>query len=421
MSRPVEIGLDSIRLRLAKPGPAADGAQPRSLALLRQSLGRPLKVVVVRLDGIGDWILSLPLIDALTRSPDVQGVSIVAPSSHESLLHRSSDVGFIAYDAGTILDPPRAPLRVLGKLRAVSWLTQKAALERGRAHAGEFDLAILPRWDSDIGLNARAWAVGAGAPIAAHDPACLPHVARKERAERALIAFPTQDQGSANHEVEHLQILMKDLGVDPVVPQGYGLDFFGVRGVRDEAGDQGKYVVLHTSSNEPKREWPVPAWRAVISALMNQTDRRVVLVGAPSEVPRHAEIMAGLGDGVSSVAQTSPLGALPRLLAGAYSLIGNDSGPAHVAASLNVPVVVVSPHPADGDPAHRNSPARFGPWSPFAEVVRPVTALPPCRDSCVALRPHCITQVTRGQVLEAHEKAVARAYGTGTAGGLIGC
>ena len=386
-----------------------DSDTPRTIPKLRSVLGKPLDVVIVRFDGIGDWTLTLPLVEALVDSVDVGSVSVVAPPSHRALLERLDAVRYVAYEGGTTMQPRPSRIRGFGKLRAVSFLAQRTALNCGRAHSGSFDLAIVPRWDSDIGFNARAWALGVAAPMVGHDPACIPNVTAKEREESSILAMPVRDEGTSKHEIGHLVALMANLGLDTSIRSDYGSRFFGLSSRREVVNQESPYVALHPSASSAKREWPVSEWRAIVAALLGEGNRRITLIGSPSDAVRHEKIMDGFGPRISSSAGVTPLGELPALLASAESFIGNDSGPAHIAASVGVPVVVVSPHPADGNPSHANSPVRFAPWGKCVEVVQPRTALWPCRDACESSKPHCITQVTADQVLAAHSRVIARA------------
>lgn len=391
---------DTVLGVLRYPLPASAAAHPAAeaadLAALAAEKGRPLSVAVARFDGIGDWVLTLPLVSALAASPAVADLAVVAPAPWRGLLDRGVAGRFVPYGLGTILAPP-PPGGVLGKVRAVAWPTGRAARAAGARDAGGVDVVVLPRWDTDLGSNARAWAAGTGAVLLGFDPAAVPGTTRRERRERRLLTAPVADAAPATHEIEHLRLLMDALGLGTDVRPGYGAEYFGVPRVADA---EQPYVVVHALSNEPKRQWPPQRWREVAAALTRDHDVDVVLIGSAAERDRLGTIAEGLGPRVR-VQAGQPLAELPALLAAADSFVGNDSGPMHVAASLGVPVVAVSPHPEDGDPAHRNSPVRFGPWGVRTQVLRPATGLDRCRAGCVARTPHCITAVSVDQVLAA--------------------
>jgi len=101
------------------------------------------------------------------------------------------------------------------------------------------------------------------------------------------------------------------------------------------------------------------------------------------------------------------LGASAALLKRCRLYIGHDTGAMHIAAAVGVPVVEISCHPKTGSPYSWNAPERFGPWGVPCRVLRPERPLPPCREECDAREPHCITQITAEEVLEAAESLLA--------------
>jgi hypothetical protein len=83
-------------------------------------------------------------------------------------------------------------------------------------------------------------------------------------------------------------------------------------------------------------------------------------------------------------------------------LCRNDTGPMHLAAASEVPVIEISCHPLSGGTEHPNSPDRFGPYATRNRVLRPVRPLPPCVDGCTLLNEsHCIAQVLPSEVIDA--------------------
>lgn len=368
------------------------------LAGLAAAAGRPLRVAVARFDGIGDWILCLPLVTALTRSEHVGSVRLVGPPGHASMLDTPLVDGYERYTRGTILHPP-APGGVIGKIRAVTWDTGRRAFADGEA-SGPYDLVVLPRWDTDLGQNARAWAAGTGAPVVGFDPTVVPTATPRERRERSLLSAPVVDADESRHEIRRAQELMHALGLDDAVAPGYGREFFGVEREEQPGPDGRPVVVLHTSSVELKRRWPGESWSELIDLILTHTEFSVALSGAPGERDDLEVLRRGREDRVQNLAG-APLSELPRTMAHAHAFIGNDSGPMHVASAVDIPVVGISPHPLGGDPAHRNAPERFGPWATSARLLRPAQALSPCSGSCSALTPHCITQITPHEVFAA--------------------
>lgn len=93
--------------------------------------------------------------------------------------------------------------------------------------------------------------------------------------------------------------------------------------------------------NTDDKAWPLPRWAqlcAKIHARLPQA--RLLLLGARTEVPRLEEIRALSGLAAVAVASL-PLRATFALCSVAHSMISVDTGPAHAAAALGVPLVVL--------------------------------------------------------------------------------
>jgi hypothetical protein len=68
---------------------------------------------------------------------------------------------------------------------------------------------------------------------------------------------------------------------------------------------------------------------------------------------------------------------------------------------LGKPVIEINCHPQNGDPAHFQSPERFGAITEPSMPLSPRTALSPCSSTCFPAEPHCIRQISLEEVLEA--------------------
>ncbi|MDF2976878.1 MAG: glycosyltransferase family 9 protein [Actinomycetospora sp.] len=115
---------------------------------------------------------------------------------------------------------------------------------------------------------------------------------------------------------------------------------------RDEAaavlaaqGVDGPYVVLHPGASVPARAWS-PHRAAEGAAALAAAGHRVVVTGAPGERALTAEVAGAVPDGrgVDLGGRTS-FGALAAVLAGAGVVVVGNTGPAHLAAAVGVPVV----------------------------------------------------------------------------------
>src|SRR5262249_299644 len=96
-------------------------------------------------------------------------------------------------------------------------------------------------------------------------------------------------------------------------------------------------AVIHAVAATPEKAWPAAAFLAVAAAL-RESGLDPVFIGATSDD------LSAFRD--YSIQQGS-LEGLKNLLASASLFIGNDSGPAHMAAAFGLPVIVIF---SDSDP-----------------------------------------------------------------------
>src|ERR1700678_4250439 len=128
------------------------------------------------------------------------------------------------------------------------------------------------------------------------------------------------------HTAEHLASAMFYLGV----PQS---EMPRARLFADPHWRTCPYAVLHPFSSEPDKTWPRKNFLAVAKHL--DTDLGIEPLfgaGAEDDLSAFAE---------HTCLQGAPLEEVKSLVAGAALFIGNDSGPAHIAAAFGRPVVVL--------------------------------------------------------------------------------
>lgn len=147
------------------------------------------------------------------------------------------------------------------------------------------------------------------------------------------------------HTAEHLASAMFYLGV-PVgeIPRA---NLFTNR----PTADAGAYAVIHPFGATPEKTWPAARFLEVAESL-DGSGLTPVFIGGPGDdlsTFRQFRCLAG-----------APLAEIKQLLAGASLFLGNDSGPAHMAAAFGVPVVVIF-GPSDS--------AIWAPWRTASEVI----------------------------------------------------
>jgi ADP-heptose:LPS heptosyltransferase len=111
-------------------------------------------------------------------------------------------------------------------------------------------------------------------------------------------------------------------------------------------------AVVHPFASSLEKTWPAGHFAAVAEHL-KQSGFEPVFIG--SRTDDFAPFAA------YSTLRGASLSEIKSLLAGASLFIGNDSGPAHMAAAFGLPMVVIF---------SASNPAIWGPWKTTAEVVQ---------------------------------------------------
>lgn len=110
-----------------------------------------------------------------------------------------------------------------------------------------------------------------------------------------------------------------------------------------QAGNKRTHKRGRVATRQHNKHWPAERWAALAHAvLQNLPDAQVLLCGSPAEHGVIEEIRQHARDArVANIADALPIPRLMALLERAHSLVSVDSGPAHLAAALGCPLVVL--------------------------------------------------------------------------------
>jgi ADP-heptose:LPS heptosyltransferase len=111
------------------------------------------------------------------------------------------------------------------------------------------------------------------------------------------------------------------------------------------------YVVLHPFASAPPKAWPLERFVEVAERLQSAGLEPMILAGPADDASAFARFQ---------VFRNAPLADVKNLMSGASLFIGNDSGPAHIAAAFGVPVVVLF---------GPSNPVTWAPWRTEARVL----------------------------------------------------
>jgi ADP-heptose:LPS heptosyltransferase len=288
------------------------------VACVLDELPRAGRVAVLRLRSLGDCVLTTPALEILKRHrPDLR-VAVAVEDRFRAVFEDNPDVDEILAPA----------------LRAVRQFRPQLCLNlHGGTRSAWLTAASGARWRAGFGHFRNAWAYNVRIP----------------RAQEILGVERTV------HTAEHLASTMFWLGA-PMgeVPRAKMLAGGQGRGAGRSltvAAPSRVYAVIHATAAAALKTWRSNGFVAVAEHL-RCSGIEPVFIGAASDDLSAFERFR--------VVQGAPLGEVKRLLASASLFVGNDSGPAHMAAAFGLPVVVIFGN---------SNPAIWGPWRTAAEVV----------------------------------------------------
>ena len=327
-----------------------------TISHLPLDVGRPLRVLIVRVGAMGDVLHAMPAVAALReRHPEwfigwaVEPRWLPLLQATSSLSERSAAMPLIdrAYLAAT-RDWKRRPLSP-GTLREISSLRRELRGER-------FDLCVDMQGSirsAVIGRMAGVGLVGLAAPREA--PARWLYGQRVEVKAAHVIEQGCELLGAAVGEV--LQPARVALPVDEVAERS--VDALLARAVPGEE----RFVLLAPTAGWGAKEWPAERYGAVAAELGRVGYRVLVNATSMEDISARAVVEASGGSAVTMPCSMAEMIALVRR---ASLVIAGDTGPLHLAAALGRPVVGLY---GPTDPA-RNGPYGTGSYWTRSRVLR---------------------------------------------------
>jgi ADP-heptose:LPS heptosyltransferase len=216
------------------------------------------------------------------------------------------------------------------------------------------------------------------------------------RVDRGTVRLRNKMNGGHPHEViTNLQIIAPVLKEVPEKPelklyfsetQLEKADLFIVKNHLQ------KYAVFHCGARRVLRQWKLNNFASLAEYLKKQKGMDIVFTGDRQDIKDIEEVRASLSFPSYSIAGIFSLSEYAALVSKAALFVGNESGPLHIAAAAQIPVVgLFGP----------GVPVTFYPWGEKAAYVHHVLDCNPC-DQIHCVRPDytCMDMITIAEVVE---------------------
>jgi lipopolysaccharide heptosyltransferase II len=341
------------------------------------------RVLAVRLDNLGDVLMTTPALAAIRHSAPGAQLTLLTSSAGARVAACVPDIDevitfdapWVRHDKSDDADIGRAELELIDAIR------------------GRFDAAVIFTVCTQSALPAALLCRLAGIPLRlAHSRenpyGLLSHWARETDTLGDDMRHEVQRQlalvGSVGYQIaddrlrlritpqqhRHARALLREVGVPATRP----------------------YFVVHAGASAASRRWPAARFGCAADAIAADSGCLPVFTGEAGEQPLIDEARRCMSQPSITLAGRADVATLAALIGDAHLLLSNNTGPAHIAAAVGTPVTVLY---ALTNPQHT-------PWRVAARVLSHDV---PCRNCLKSVCPQghhdCLMKVQPDDVVRA--------------------
>jgi len=347
----------------------------------RRSNTAPQRVLVLRLERIGDLLMTFEALALLRASLPSATIDLVVGSWNEPLAR--------TMEVADRVDPLDAPWLARDN-PGTTWTRLLAHAWGWRARRYDLVINLEPDIRSNVlvGLSGAPRRVGyytgggraALTESAAYDPSIHTH----ENAMRLVgLAVPGAAPGPASAPRLRLPDSARARAIALLEPARGSL-----------------CVGVHASGGRPVKQWHLGRFAEVATAIGLTHGATIVLTGTSHDATLVSEVQSALPAAVRvlNLAGTGDVLDLAAVLERLTVFITGDTGPMHLAAAVGTPVVAIF---------GPSEPVRYAPWTASRRIVRIDLPCSPCNrirlppERCRGHVPDCLDGITTSQVLEA--------------------
>lgn len=366
------------------------------------------RILAVKLADLGDLLTTTPALQALRAAHPSAHIDLLVPPRSANLLKNAPFIDRIVTFDKFAFDSLRGLLDIGGIVKTFAFLA--------RLRASHYDaIAIFHHYTSRWGtLKFRVLALASGSRVRAGI----------DNGRGSFLTHRVEDGGfGAMHEAEYWLNVAALLGATAGtgwrsrIPVGEE-DKSAASSLLSHFGKERAtpLLAIHPGAGAYSRAriWPVEGFANVAKGLIKSHGANVVILGGPDEVEAASQLEQLVGEAgmVLNLAGHTSIHQTAAIIEECDLFLGNDSGPMHLAAAVETPVVAVF------------GPSNWRAWGPYtpAEETSPHTVvsrdLPcmPCfyrghdlglREGC-GTRP-CLTGLSHVPVLRACRETLDKA------------
>lgn len=361
------------------------------------------KILVIRLDLLGDVVLSMPAVRALKETfPAARLDMLVLPYTRPLVEMYPQVTRVFDFDVNK--------LRPSGNMtNPAQWKQFKGLIRNLRSE--KYDLCV-----SLHGHPASAIALLCGARLRiGYGGDSYPFAQN--------ISLPGKRYRIRKHEAEYSLDVVKAVGAQVkdkrlfLTPRGE--DIVRMKDLLD--GEKNKHkgplIGIHAgAANGAAKRWILSKWSVLADRLVDEMDAVVVFTGSSGELSLVGEVVTGMKNTPIVMTGKTTIPELAALISRCDIMVSGDSGPMHIAVALGVPTVAIH-GPTD--------PLLSGPFGGNITILRKPVSCSPCYDlsdtaDCPTGSAECMEAISEAEVFDAITNMLNQTGGAPDNGGFTG-
>ncbi|MBF0478616.1 MAG: glycosyltransferase family 9 protein [Candidatus Omnitrophica bacterium] len=308
-------------------------------------------ILLITLSNIGDVILTLPVFDVLSADfPDADISILVGPRAKELFSENRSVSKLYVYDKHA---PVFRKLKLIGKLRKA-----------------KFDLVI------DLRHTIIPFLIASPTSINLSNVQKNLHMKDKHLNQLCTAyefeEFPREKKG--------LDIGEKDVA--------YVQNLFRARGGAD------RYVVIVSGAADHRKRWSADDYTRLADHLAEKYRVKIIFAGGVSDMDLTEQIIHDMKYSAINLCGQLTLLQLAYVIKQAVMVIGNDTGPLHIASYFDVPVLALF-GPTD--------PSLYGPWGANGLFLKSKAVCLACQKKNNKIEHGCMKNLHLAEVIKSFE------------------
>lgn len=356
-------------------------------------------IAVIKMDYPEDFILATPFLRGLRQSAPDATIDLVVTRESMPLAEICPLVDHVVY--AEVKDTPDKKIVV-----EVGGNPDNVEHFRKSCESKSYDLTLVPRYEDDFTLGSYVAASTGAKRVIGFSVPPEPFATKHDYAN----AFYTDviKRPFFAHETEHNEALLRYVNgasdTDTLDIWALQEDTESADRMLESAGIKTDRPVLTVFLGATSLRQCLPPEKLI--SILKRTDAMIpdlqLLVVGPMDMQPQAKAIASSFSNCVDLCGRATMRELVAIVAKSTAVASFGHMPAHIAAAVDVPSVLFSPHPSEGNPASRFSPMRMGPkGKERCVVLQPKSALWPCKQTCQSEGSHCIVSIGAEEAVEA--------------------